>query len=47
MRRIEPAPTDEERLIEELLGEVVELRAQVADLKKQPAPVIDIRSRRR
>lgn len=43
----EPDREDAETLIEEMLGELVELRAQVADLSGPSAPVIDLKTRRR
>lgn len=39
--------TEQEQFIEELLGELVELRAKVAELSRPPAPVIDLAARRR
>lgn len=38
---------DAETLIEDLLGEVVELRAKVAELDRPPAPVINLADWRR
>ncbi|SDI51191.1 hypothetical protein SAMN05421505_1628 [Sinosporangium album] len=38
---------EREELIEELLGEVVELRARIAELIRPDAPVVDLASRRR
>ncbi|MBB4920891.1 hypothetical protein FHS44_008044 [Streptosporangium saharense] len=34
-------------MIEDLLGEIVELRAEVAQLRQPTAPVIDLASRRK
>ncbi|MEU9837332.1 hypothetical protein AB0D67_37845 [Streptosporangium sp. NPDC048047] len=40
-------PTEEEKLIEEMLGELVELRAENEQLRRPAAPVVDLNARRR